>query len=397
MRDRVELTNSSMEPIRIGKGSTMAAAPASQQPWMVVTRARLVGPSMATWLPGTMPRAWRAAATAEASSWSCAHGTLTRSAPLMNVTAASRSAARRRRVMRGSGMGRGRTYGRKWWFGSVKQKVGFPDMAGTESSPPGPDTPKHRYSAALAGEIEARWQDRWEDEHTFEAPNPAGPLAQPAKVGGRPKLFILDMFPYPSGAGLHVGHPLGFIATDVYGRFKRMTGHNVLHTMGFDAFGLPAEQHAVQTGIHPRVNTEQNITTYRRQLRRLGLAHDPRRSVATTDVTYYRWTQWIFLQIFNAWYDTDADRARPIGELIDEFERGDRATPDGRPWASLDPVERRRIIDDHRLAYLADAAVNWCPGLGTVLANEEVTADGRSEIGNYPVFRRNLPQWMLRI
>ncbi len=270
-------------------------------------------------------------------------------------------------------------------------------MPGTESPPPGADAPKHRYSAALASEIEARWQDRWDDEHTFEAPNPAGPMAEPDRVGGRPKLFILDMFPYPSGAGLHVGHPLGFIATDVYGRYKRMTGHNVLHTMGFDAFGLPAEQHAVQTGIHPRVNTEQNIATYRRQLRRLGLAHDRRRSVATTDVGYYRWTQWIFLQIFNSWYDAEADRARPITELIDELERGVRATPDGRPWSALEPVERRRVVDGHRLAYLADAAVNWCPGLGTVLANEEVTADGRSEIGNYPVFKRNLPQWMMRI
>jgi leucyl-tRNA synthetase len=270
-------------------------------------------------------------------------------------------------------------------------------MPGTESPPPGIDTPKHRYSASLAGEIEARWQDRWDDEGTFEAPNPAGPLAQADKVGGRAKLFILDMFPYPSGAGLHVGHPLGFIATDVYGRYKRMTGHNVLHTMGFDAFGLPAEQHAVQTGIHPRVNTEQNIATYRRQLRRLGLAHDPRRSIATTDVGYYRWTQWIFLQIFNAWYDADADRARPIAELVDELERGARATPGRRPWASLDPLEQRRLVDDHRLAYLADAPVNWCPGLGTVLANEEVTADGRSEVGNFPVFKRNLPQWMMRI
>jgi leucyl-tRNA synthetase len=270
-------------------------------------------------------------------------------------------------------------------------------MPGTESPPPGTDVPKHRYSAALAGEIEGRWQDRWEKEATFQAPNPAGPLGEPAKVGGRPKLFILDMFPYPSGAGLHVGHPLGFIATDVYGRFKRMTGHNVLHTMGFDAFGLPAEQHAVQTGIHPRVNTEQNVATYRRQLRRLGLAHDPRRSVATTDVGYYRWTQWIFLQIFNAWYDVDAGRARPIAELIDEFERGVRSTPDRRSWTDLDPLERRRVVDGHRLVYLADAAVNWCPGLGTVLANEEVTAEGRSEIGNYPVFKRNLPQWMMRI
>ena len=131
---------------------------------------------------------------------------------------------------------------------------------------------------------------------------------------------MLDMFPYPSGAGLHVGHPLGYIATDVYGRYQRMTGHNVLHPMGFDAFGLPAEQYAVQTGMHPRVTTEANIASYRRQLRRLGLAHDTRRSIATTDVGYYRWTQWIFLQIFNAWYDADADRARPIAELVAEFE-----------------------------------------------------------------------------
>jgi leucyl-tRNA synthetase len=262
---------------------------------------------------------------------------------------------------------------------------------------PPDDTPKHRYSAALAGEIEAHWQDVWDRDRTFEAPNPAGPLAEPEKVAGRPKLFVMDMFPYPSGAGLHVGHPLGFIATDVYGRFKRMMGFNVLHTMGFDAFGLPAEQHAVQTGIHPRINTEQNVVTYRRQLHRLGLAHDARRSIATTDVSYYRWTQWIFLQIFSSWYDTEADRARPVDELIAEFESGARATPDGRPWAELSDVEGREIVDGYRLAYRSSAPVNWCPGLGTVLANEEITPDGRSDIGNFPVFRRNLNQWMLRI
>src|SRR5215203_6124562 len=150
-------------------------------------------------------------------------------------------------------------------------------MPGTESPPSGADTPKHRYSATLAGEIEARWQDRWDEEGTFEAPNPAGPLAQPDKVAGRPKLFILDMFPYPSGAGLHVGHPLGYIGTDVFGRFKRMTGHNVLHALGYDAFGLPAEQYAVQTGQHPRKTTDENVANMRRQLRRLGLAHDARR------------------------------------------------------------------------------------------------------------------------
>ncbi len=262
---------------------------------------------------------------------------------------------------------------------------------------PPDDTPKFRYSAALAGEIEAHWQDVWDRERTFEAPNPAGPLAEPQKVAGRPKLFVMDMFPYPSGAGLHVGHPLGFIATDVYGRFKRMMGFNVLHTMGFDAFGLPAEQHAVQTGVHPRINTEQNIATYRRQLHRLGLAHDARRSIATTDVSYYRWTQWIFLQIFNSWYDTGANRARPIADLVADFESGRRPTPHGRPWAELSAVGRRQVVDAHRLAYRSSAPVNWCPGLGTVLANEEITPDGRSDIGNFPVFRRNLNQWMLRI
>jgi len=259
------------------------------------------------------------------------------------------------------------------------------------------DIEPYRYTARLAREIEARWQDRWEAEGTFEAPNPAGPLAEPDKVAGRPKLYVLDMFPYPSGAGLHVGHPLGYIATDVYGRFKRMTGYNVLHALGYDAFGLPAEQYAVQTGQHPRVTTEANIATMRRQLRRLGLAHDARRSVATTDVEFYRWTQWIFLQIFNSWYDEDAGKARPIAELVAEFESGGRSLPDGRTWTDLLEPERRSIVDDHRLAYLSDAPVNWCPGLGTVLANEEITSEGRSDRGNFPVFKRSLKQWMLRI
>src|SRR6185437_9004012 len=211
------------------------------------------------------------------------------------------------------------------------------------------------------------------------------------------KYFVLDMFPYPSGSGLHVGHPLGFIATDVYGRYQRMLGYNVLHAMGFDAFGLPAEQYAVQTGTHPRVTTEKNIERYRAQINRIGLAHDKRRGVATTDVSFYRWTQWIFLQIFNSWYDRDARRARPISELTAQFEAGARATPDGRAWSDLTPPERADVIDGYRLAYISEAPVNWCPGLGTVLANEEVTADGRSERGNYPVFKRNLRQWMMRI
>jgi leucyl-tRNA synthetase len=272
----------------------------------------------------------------------------------------------------------------------------------TNPTPAGPDdSPKFRYTGTLAQEIELRWQDRWEADGTFEAPNPSGPLGEPAKIAGRPKVFVLDMFPYPSGTGLHVGHPLGFIGTDIYSRYKRMTGYNVMYTMGFDAFGLPAEQYAVQTGQHPAITTNANVANYRRQLRALGLSHDARRSVSTTDPGYYRWTQWIFLQIFNSWYDTEAGpsvgRARPIDELIAQFESGQRPTDDGRPWADLSPAERKTTIDGHRLAYVSDAPVNWCPGLGTVVANEEVTADGRSDRGNFPVFKRNMRQWMMRI
>jgi len=263
----------------------------------------------------------------------------------------------------------------------------------TATTPADAETLPFRYNATLAGAIERRWQDYWEHEGTFHVPNPAGPWAAPMPAGE--KVYLLDMFPYPSGSGLHVGHPLGFIGTDVLGRYLRMTGKTVLHAMGFDAFGLPAEQYAVQTGTHPRKTTEDNILRYKAQLRQLGLAHDQRRSVATTDVEFYRWTQWIFLQIYNSWYD--GERARPVAELEAEFAAGSRPTPDGRPWASLTAGEQRRVIDSYRLVYISEAPVNWCPGLGTVLANEEVTADGRSDRGNFPVFRRNLKQWMMRI
>ncbi|MFI2028902.1 leucine--tRNA ligase [Streptomyces buecherae] len=261
----------------------------------------------------------------------------------------------------------------------------------------------HRYTAALAADIEARWQDFWDANGTYEVPNPTGDLAgragagEPGAVLERPKKFIMDMFPYPSGAGLHVGHPLGFISTDVYARFHRMTGYNVLHTLGFDAFGLPAEQYAVQTGTHPRVSTEANIANMRRQLRRLGLGYDNRRSIETIDPEYYKWTQWIFTQIFNSWYDPQAGKARPIDTLVEQFASGERATPDGRPWSELSAAERAGVLGEYRLAYASDAPVNWCPGLGTVLANEEVTADGRSERGNYPVFKAKLRQWNMRI
>ncbi len=266
------------------------------------------------------------------------------------------------------------------------------------------ETP-HRYTAALADQIEVAWQDRWAQEGTFSAPNPAGPWADPAGVAARgQKMVVLDMFPAPRGAGLHIGHPLGYIATDVYSRYHRARGRNVLHALGFDAFGLPAEQYAVQTGQHPRKTTEDNIAIMQRQLRRLGLGFDDRRSYATIDPDYYRWTQWIFLQIFNSWYDPAATRpdgglgrARPIAELLGELASGARPTPDGRPWGDLTTAEQAHVVDGYRLAYTSEAPVNWCPGLGTVLSNEEVTNEGRSERGNFPVFRRNLRQWMMRI
>ncbi len=265
------------------------------------------------------------------------------------------------------------------------------------------DAPRYRYNAELAGSIETSWQDRWIREGTFNAPNPSGPLCEGFdRVAINGHAYVMDMFPYPSGAGLHVGHPLGYIGTDVYARYRRMCGDNVLHTMGFDAFGLPAEQYAVQTGQHPATTTYGNIEIFLAQLRRLGLGHDERRRLATTDPQFYRWTQWIFLKIFNAWYDKDLDKARPIEELGAELDSGTRVpaeqtNPFGRPWDRLTDVERRQVVDNHRLAYRAESIVNWAPGLGTVLSNEEVTADGRSERGNFPVFRRPLPQWMMRI
>jgi leucyl-tRNA synthetase len=265
------------------------------------------------------------------------------------------------------------------------------------------DAPAHRYGAELANAIEAKWRARWEERGTYLTPNPSGPLAEPnGELAGREALYVLDMFPYPSGSGLHVGHPLGYIGTDVVARFGRMQGRNVLHTIGYDAFGLPAERYAVETGQHPEVTTAENIATMRGQLRRLGLGHDPRRSVATTDERFYRWTQWIFLRLYESWYDPEADAARPVAALIADLDRGTRALPesaaaDGRAWADLDEGERRDAIDALRLAYLDEVTVNWCPALGTVLANEEVTADGRSEQGDFPVYRRPLRQWMMRI
>ena len=258
------------------------------------------------------------------------------------------------------------------------------------------DATPHRYSAELANDIEQKWQSYWREHGTFNAPNPVGDLATGEELP-KEKLNVQDMFPYPSGAGLHVGHPLGYIATDVYARYNRMLGKNVLHTLGYDAFGLPAEQYAIQTGTHPRTTTEKNIDNMTRQLDQLGLGHDKRRSVATTDPEFYKWTQWIFLQIYNAWFDEEQQKARPIEDLVRDLMTGARTTKDGRNFRDLTTAEKHQAIDEFRLVYLDDSMVNWCPGLGTVLANEEVTAEGRSERGNSPAFRKRLRQWMMRI
>ena len=280
-----------------------------------------------------------------------------------------------------------------------------------------PEETGFRYDAALAEKIEKSWQRTWEESGTFHTPNPTGdlgeldsqdassPFGPPADLSERESLYIMDMFPYPSGVGLHVGHPLGYLGTDVYGRYQRMRGHNVMHALSYDAFGLPADLYAVQTGQHPRITTDANIANMTEQLRRLGLAHDVRRRFATTDDEFVKWTQWIFLQIFNSWYDTEATTpdgeakgaARPIDTLIEQFASGARPTPDGRAWSNLSPAERENVLQDFRLAYVSESPVNWCPGLGTVLANEEVTAEGLSERGNYPVFTRRLRQWNMRI
>ena len=210
--------------------------------------------------------------------------------------------------------------------------------------------PAQRYTAQLAGQIETKWQERWEELGTFYADNPTGDLAGP--LASSNPYFILDMFPYPSGKGLHVGHPLGYIATDTLARYRRMKGDNVLYTMGYDAFGLPAEQYAVQTGQHPAITTNQNIANMRRQLRRMGLSHDSRRSFATTDIEYVHWTQWIFLQVFNSWFDPEATApdgssgaARPIGELIAKLESGEIRPEDGSDYNSLDRATQAKVVD----------------------------------------------------
>jgi leucyl-tRNA synthetase len=229
-------------------------------------------------------------------------------------------------------------------------------------------------------DIERRWQQYWESNKTFRTPDPGEPSTK-----DKPKYYVLDMFPYPSGAGLHVGHPEGYTATDILARFKRMNGFHVLHPMGWDAYGLPAEQYAVEKNVHPRITTQQNINTFRRQIKSLGFSYDWDREVDTTDPKYFKWTQWIFLAIHDTWYDAIQKKGRPISELpipLEIQKQGEAAI--------------RKYQDDHRLAYRAEVPVNWCPALGTVLANEEVI-DGKSERGNHPVERRPLRQWLMRI
>lgn len=248
-----------------------------------------------------------------------------------------------------------------------------------------PSETPHRYTAALANELELKWQGFWDAEGTFVTPNPG----RPGFDAGKPKYYCLDMFPYPSGAGLHVGHPEGYTATDIISRYKRMKGFNVLHPMGWDAFGLPAEQYAIQTGVHPAITTRNAIDNFRRQLKRFGFSYDWSREFGTIDPEYYKWTQWIFLRLYDSWFDAHAGKARPIAELVE------REQASGR-WAGMTVAQRRTLVDGHRLAYLGETTVNWCPKLGTVLANDEVI-DGRSERGGYPVLRKPMKQWMFRI
>ena len=285
-------------------------------------------------------------------------------------------------------------------------RICFPPQ---DNPPTNPYIPNHMGYNFTA--IEKKWQQHWLENKTFAA-------LDPADAQGMPKAYILDMFPYPSGAGLHVGHPEGYTATDIVSRYLRAQGYNVLHPMGWDAFGLPAEQYAIKNGVHPADTTRTNIKSFRRQIQMLGLSYDWDREVDTTDVGYYKWTQWIFLQLFNSYFDPIEKKAKPIAHLLNELTNENYVVaPDGsihlnptqsgleqvageirteRLWRELDPAEQRDIIDGQRLAYMDEIPVNWCPGLGTVLANEEVI-DGKSEVGGFPVERRPLRQWMLRI
>ena len=245
-------------------------------------------------------------------------------------------------------------------------------------------------------EIERKWQSFWAANHTFKA----------EIDNSKPKYYVLDMFPYPSGAGLHVGHPLGYIASDIYSRYKRLCGFNVLHPMGYDAFGLPAEQYAIQTGQHPAVTTEKNIARYREQMDRIGFSYDWSREVRTCDPGYYKWTQWAFLQMFDSWYDNARQKARPVAELEAAFAEGGSAAVDAacgdvapftaEEWKAFDERQKAAVLMQYRIAYQGETAVNWCPALGTVLANDEVK-EGYSVRGGHPVEQKKMTQWQLRV
>ena len=262
-------------------------------------------------------------------------------------------------------------------------------------------------------EIEQRWRDYWIENKTFKTPSKGDPTFDPDK----PKYYVLDMFPYTSGSGLHMGHPKGYIASDIYSRYKRMQGFNVLHPMGFDSFGLPAEQYARLHNVHPAEVTEQNVDIFRRQFQILGMDYDWDREISTSRPNFYRWTQWIFLELFESWFSADFDwidacggqikgRARPIAELVAAFESGEKALSSedretvgdaAAEWSEMSAAQRAAVLNNYRLAYQTEVSVNWCPALGTVLANEEVTNEGRSEVGDHAVYRRPLKQWVLRI
>ena len=247
-------------------------------------------------------------------------------------------------------------------------------------------------------EIEKKWQKFWGENQTFKSQQPS--------ESSKPKYYVLDMFPYPSGAGLHVGHPLGYIASDIYARFKRHQGYNVLHPVGYDSFGLPAEQYAIQTGQHPAVTTEENINRYEQQLKKIGFSFDWSREIRTSDPAYYRWTQWIFIELFHSWYNKATDRAENISTLVAHFEKFGTENLDAvqseelnftaEEWLNASEADKQDILLNYRMAYRAETTVNWCPALGTVLANDEVK-DGKSERGGYPVYQKKMMQWSMRI
>ena len=247
-------------------------------------------------------------------------------------------------------------------------------------------------------EIEKKWQKFWGENQTFKSQQPS--------ESSKPKYYVLDMFPYPSGAGLHVGHPLGYIASDIYARFKRHQGYNVLHPVGYDSFGLPAEQYAIQTGQHPAVTTEENINRYEQQLKKIGFSFDWSREIRTSDPAYYKWTQWIFIELFHSWYNKATDRAENISTLVAHFEKFGTENLDAvqseelnftaEEWQNASEADKQDILLNYRMAYRAETTVNWCPALGTVLANDEIK-DGKSERGGYPVYQKKMMQWSMRI